>query len=177
MSASGLSSREARQTYHPGGYGVSEGLKRARRPFRTRNFVTGSLIFGFAASVYFYSIRAVAQDDFSDLDQPLSDDKRRSLTSIEEQQRQRDELRLAAKGPLAPTPGSVAAAAASSPAVDGLAAGGAPARQSGVLSLVRGAFAGKGADSKLVWGAPPVDRVGRIGAEGPVAEQYPRRIV
>ncbi|KPV75748.1 uncharacterized protein RHOBADRAFT_66272 [Rhodotorula graminis WP1] len=181
MSASGLSSREARQTYHPGGYGVSEGLKRARRPFRTRNFVTGSLIFGFAASVYFYSIRAVAQDDFSDLDQPLSDDKRRSLTSIEEQQRERDELRLAAKGgPLVPAPGSVAAAAGSSP-VDGLAAAPASApsssSSSGVLSLVSGAFAGKGADSKLVWGAPPVDRVGRIGADGPVAEQYPRRIV
>ncbi|GAA6057456.1 hypothetical protein JCM3770_000770 [Rhodotorula araucariae] len=162
MSTSGLSGRQARATYHPGGYGVSEGLKRARRPFRTRNFVTGTLIFGFAASVYFYSIRAVAQDDFSDLDQPLSDEQRKSLTSIEQSKRDRDELLLAAKQPslaLAPT----------SPAP-------VPGGRPSVFGLVRGAFAGKGADSKLVWGAPSVDRVGRIG-DDVSAQQYPRRLV
>jgi cytochrome c oxidase assembly factor 3 len=64
------SDRLARATYHPHGYGVSEGLARARRPFRTANVLTGGVIAGFAFSVYIYSIRAVKQDDFSDIDMP-----------------------------------------------------------------------------------------------------------
>ncbi|SOV09511.1 uncharacterized protein UDID_08569 [Ustilago sp. UG-2017a] len=59
--------RSTHATYHPGGYGISEGLKRARKPYRFRNILTGSLIMGFATSVYFYSISRVKQDDFSDL--------------------------------------------------------------------------------------------------------------
>ncbi|GAK67399.1 uncharacterized protein PAN0_018c5626 [Moesziomyces antarcticus] len=59
--------RSTHATYHPGGYGISEGLKRARKPYRFRNILTGSLIMGFATSVYFYSISKVKQDDFSDL--------------------------------------------------------------------------------------------------------------
>ncbi|CAD6564134.1 MAG: hypothetical protein CYPHOPRED_001983 [Cyphobasidiales sp. Tagirdzhanova-0007] len=58
----------ARSSYFgASGYSPSEGLKRARKPFRTRNFLTGAAILGFAGSVYFYSISAVKQDDFSDL--------------------------------------------------------------------------------------------------------------
>lgn len=51
--------RSTHATYHPNGYGISEGLKRARKPYRLRNLVTGSLIMGFATSVYFYSISKV----------------------------------------------------------------------------------------------------------------------
>ncbi|KAN0064917.1 hypothetical protein ACQY0O_001974 [Thecaphora frezii] len=59
--------RSTHATYHPKGYGVSEGLKRARRPYLFKNAVTGSLIMGFVVGVYFYSISKVKQDDFSDL--------------------------------------------------------------------------------------------------------------
>ncbi|PWN89270.1 hypothetical protein FA10DRAFT_231820 [Acaromyces ingoldii] len=59
--------RSTHASYHPGGYGVSEGLKRARRPFAVRNAVTGSAIMAFAVGVYWYSISKVKQDDFSDL--------------------------------------------------------------------------------------------------------------
>ncbi|EPQ30583.1 uncharacterized protein PFL1_02107 [Pseudozyma flocculosa PF-1] len=59
--------RSTHATYHPKGYGVSEGLKRARRPYLVKNIVTGSLIMGFAVGVYLYSISKVKQDDFSDL--------------------------------------------------------------------------------------------------------------
>ncbi|KIS65942.1 uncharacterized protein UMAG_12036 [Mycosarcoma maydis] len=59
--------RSTHATYHPGGYGISQGLKRARKPYRVRNILTGSLIVAFATSVYFYSISKVKQDDFSDL--------------------------------------------------------------------------------------------------------------
>lgn len=51
--------RSTHATYHPDGYGISEGLKRARKPYRVRNILTGSLIMGFATSVYFYSISKV----------------------------------------------------------------------------------------------------------------------
>ncbi|KAK0546375.1 hypothetical protein OC845_004617 [Tilletia horrida] len=59
--------RSTHASYHPDGYGVSEGLKRARRPFFWKNTLTGGAILGFAAGVYFYSISKVKQDDFSDL--------------------------------------------------------------------------------------------------------------
>ncbi|UZJ53404.1 hypothetical protein CBS101457_002724 [Exobasidium rhododendri] len=55
------------ESYHPGGYGVSEGLKRARRPFLVKNILTGGVIMSFAVGVYWYSISKVRQDDFSDL--------------------------------------------------------------------------------------------------------------
>lgn len=54
--------RSTHASYHPKGYGVSEGLKRARKPYRMRNAVTGVIIMGFAASVYFYSISKVRTD-------------------------------------------------------------------------------------------------------------------
>ena len=49
--------------------GLSPGLQRARAPFRTRNAITGSLIGLFVAGVYVYSIRAVQQDNFQELDE------------------------------------------------------------------------------------------------------------
>ena len=58
----------ARASYFgPSGFQPSVGLERARRPFRTKNALTGLAIMGFAASVYAYSINAVKQDDFSDI--------------------------------------------------------------------------------------------------------------
>ena len=44
---------------------MSPGLLRARQPFLVRNIFTGLLISSFAAGVYFYSIAAVKQDDFT----------------------------------------------------------------------------------------------------------------
>ncbi|GAA5989337.1 hypothetical protein JCM10908_001265 [Rhodotorula pacifica] len=178
---SGLSNRQARATYHPGGYGVSEGLKRARRPFRTRNFITGGLITAFAFSVYMYSIRAVAQDDFSDLDQPISEEQRRLARSIEDERREREAVvadRLAVRqgAPLAASSAPISAAAPGAVAPVPAAAPVAAAAPSSILERVRGAFGGRGADSQLVWGAPPVDRLGRIGEDVP-AEQYSRRLV
>ncbi|BGP29984.1 hypothetical protein JCM10296v2_001736 [Rhodotorula toruloides] len=167
MADSGLTSRQARATYHPKGYGVSEGLKRARRPFRTRNMITGGLISAFAFSVYMYSIRAVAQDDFSDLAEPVSEDTRRNLRSIEEEKRYNEAL---VADRLAPQPAVVAEA----PQATTVAAP-VPGQRS-VLQMFQGAFGGRGAESKIVWGAPSVDRLGRIGAEVP-QEQYSRRLV
>ncbi|GAA6042785.1 hypothetical protein JCM8097_007478 [Rhodosporidiobolus ruineniae] len=169
-----MSHRAAKQTYHPGGSGVSEGLKRARLPFRNRNLVTGGLISAFAFSVYMYSIRAVAQDDFSDLDQPISEEERRAVRSIEEDKAAREALnadRLSATPVAAAAVGVVEAV--NPVEVAPLTV---PAGRRSILEQVRGAFGGRGAESKLVWGAPSVDRVGRIGEDKP-AEAYSRRLV
>lgn len=47
------------ESYHPGGYGVSQGLQRARRPFFVKNIITGGAIMSFAVGVYWYSIAKV----------------------------------------------------------------------------------------------------------------------
>jgi len=171
------STRAAKASYHPGGYGVSKGLKRARRPFRTANFITGSLITAFAASVYFYSIRAVAQDDFSDLDQPVDDDLRKRVRSIEDEKRAKEALVADRLASVAPTTSAAALGVveAVNP-VEALPLGAPTPARSGVLGLVQGAFGGRGTESKVVWGAPNVDRVGRIGEDVP-AQAYSRRLV
>ena len=48
---------------------MSEGLKRARQPFFLRNAVTGTILGAFAVGVWEYSIGAVKQDDFTDVDE------------------------------------------------------------------------------------------------------------
>lgn len=48
---------------------MSPGLLRARAPFRMQNAITGLVLAGFATAVWAYSIRAVKQDDFSDVDE------------------------------------------------------------------------------------------------------------
>ncbi|GAA5888715.1 hypothetical protein JCM16303_003064 [Sporobolomyces ruberrimus] len=165
-----ISTREAKQSYHPKGYGVSEGLKRARAPFRTRNAIVGLGLSGFMFSVYLYSIRAVAQDDFADL-QPPTEEQRRNTVSIEEERRNRESLKASQfEMPSLPSPSSLSQA--SSP--DALLPS-QPTPETGILGRVRGAFGGRGTNSKLVWAAPPVDNLGRIqrAAEAPIT----RRIV
>ncbi|KAI8048103.1 hypothetical protein BDF22DRAFT_602390, partial [Syncephalis plumigaleata] len=54
----------------PKGYGFTEALKRARKPYHFRNAALGVGLFGFVTAVYAYSILAVKQDDFSDVPMP-----------------------------------------------------------------------------------------------------------
>ncbi|KAL0573299.1 hypothetical protein V5O48_008662 [Marasmius crinis-equi] len=60
--------RKAAKSWRPTAGGMSPGLRRAREPFLVRNAITGVLLGTFAIGVYAYSIRAVRQDDFDDLD-------------------------------------------------------------------------------------------------------------
>lgn len=48
---------------------MSPGLQRAREPFRLRNALTGLVLTGFAVGVWAYSIGAVKQDAFDDVDE------------------------------------------------------------------------------------------------------------
>ena len=65
--------RATHETYHPDGYGTSEGLKRARKPFAARNAVTGGAILAFAVGVYYYSISKVSKPPHPFLYKTLSD--------------------------------------------------------------------------------------------------------
>jgi cytochrome c oxidase assembly factor 3 len=47
---------------------MSPALKRARQPFVVRNAITGTCIAAFAVGVWAYSISAVKQDNFDDID-------------------------------------------------------------------------------------------------------------
>ncbi|KAI9068449.1 hypothetical protein FKP32DRAFT_1587652 [Trametes sanguinea] len=60
--------KTARQSYRPRNL-MSPGLQRAREPFRFRNAITGILLAGFAVGVWAYSIGAVKQDVFDDVDE------------------------------------------------------------------------------------------------------------
>lgn len=62
------STRAAQATYHPGGYGVSQGMRRARQRYNVSNFFMVTALFGVIGGIYAYSILAVEQEDFSDLE-------------------------------------------------------------------------------------------------------------
>ncbi|KAF9435413.1 hypothetical protein BGZ76_006341 [Entomortierella beljakovae] len=57
-------------SYYEQGFKRSQALERATAPFRVRNALTGAGIVVFCVSVYTYSIMAVKQDDFSDIQLP-----------------------------------------------------------------------------------------------------------
>jgi cytochrome c oxidase assembly factor 3 len=48
---------------------MSPGLKRAREPYRLRNAITGLALGAFAVGIWAYSISAVKQDVFDDVDE------------------------------------------------------------------------------------------------------------
>jgi cytochrome c oxidase assembly factor 3 len=156
---------------------MSEGLKRAREPFRVRNALTGIAIAAFGVGVWAYSISAVRQDVFDDIDEEA-----KALAA------------MPGKAPAVPRASGTSGGGASSMVITngaGLASlhpvmtpaavvaiaetekekaeevastqAGAPR---GVLAAVLNKTLPTVLDPKrktLVWGAPPVDRIGRIG--------------
>ncbi|KAG9015858.1 hypothetical protein FRB93_012423 [Tulasnella sp. JGI-2019a] len=90
-----MSKRAAESTYRPKGYGISPSLARARAPFRIQNAVTGFTLVGFAVSVWAYSIYAVKQENFDDIDFEALN------TTVEEKAKRislEDELKAKKKG-------------------------------------------------------------------------------
>ncbi|KAI4185707.1 MAG: hypothetical protein L6R41_003965 [Letrouitia leprolyta] len=59
-----------RSTYYTKDYRQTAALIRARQPFLIKNIFTGLGIASFAIGVYAFTINAVAQDDFSDVQVP-----------------------------------------------------------------------------------------------------------
>ncbi|KAF2498546.1 hypothetical protein BU16DRAFT_615576 [Lophium mytilinum] len=59
-----------RSSYYDKNYKQSAALIRARQPFLLKNIATGAAIFAFTISVYAFTIKAVSQDEFSDVKVP-----------------------------------------------------------------------------------------------------------
>ncbi|EAW15123.1 uncharacterized protein ACLA_057790 [Aspergillus clavatus NRRL 1] len=57
-------------TYYGKDYRAGAALLRARRPYLVKNALTGFGLIAFTISVYAYTIRAVGQDEFSDVKVP-----------------------------------------------------------------------------------------------------------
>ncbi|KAJ5392268.1 hypothetical protein N7509_007758 [Penicillium cosmopolitanum] len=57
-------------TYYGKDYRAGAALLRARRPFLVKNALTGFGLFAFTIGVYAYTIKAVGQEEFSDVKVP-----------------------------------------------------------------------------------------------------------
>ncbi|KAI9677902.1 MAG: hypothetical protein M1829_002399 [Trizodia sp. TS-e1964] len=61
-----------RSSYYDKHYRQTAALIRARRPYLIKNIFTGTALFGFAIGVYVFTIKAVAQDNFDDVEIPAA---------------------------------------------------------------------------------------------------------
>jgi len=144
---------------------MSPGLKRARAPFRVRNAITGTLIAAFAIGVWAYSISAVKQDNFDDVDEEAKALARSRVKSIG------DKERTQAARTTTISSSNSEGLASSTEEMDRL-----PAQHSSTTSTSftngRGVLASI-LDSRfprlldperktIIWGAPPVDRIGSM---------------
>ncbi|KAJ6120303.1 hypothetical protein N7523_004583 [Penicillium sp. IBT 18751x] len=57
-------------TYYGKDYRAGAALLRARQPFLVKNALTGFGLFAFTIGVYVYTIKAVGQEEFSDVKVP-----------------------------------------------------------------------------------------------------------
>lgn len=145
---------------------MSPGLLRARAPFRVRNAITGVTIAALVVGVWAYSIAAVKQDSFADVDEEArilaASGSTHNIKSIEDEEKAK-----ATMIPLVPAPSSPTYASPAQPqppTVDTPRA--MPlSRPKGVLSPFLEKYYPRLLDptsKTLVWGAPPVDRVGHL---------------
>lgn len=130
---------------------MSPGLLRARAPYRNKNIIGGILLFGAVSGIYFYSMQAVKQDDFTDVDAEATAMRGTNILpkSIEDEEKERKEeaRRLQAEA---------AAEKKSANNTDAYYGG-----RRGILAQIAPNLMG----SRISWidGAPPVDRVGLMG--------------
>ncbi|CAN8099046.1 unnamed protein product [Discula destructiva] len=68
-------------TYYTRQKNQSAALLRARRPYLVKNAVTGLAMFGIAAGVYMYTMKAVGQDEFEDVKVPNAPSQAASATA------------------------------------------------------------------------------------------------
>ncbi|KAI0776192.1 hypothetical protein BD413DRAFT_469881 [Trametes elegans] len=164
--------KTARSSYRPRNL-MSPGLQRAREPFRLRNTLTGVILAGFVVGVWAYSIGAVKQDVFDDVDEEA-----RALmagSGIQKAENGAPEGKAAAEASRAsldtslplnhPTP---AVPLTSEVRPETRSSASIPRR--GVLPpLLEQRFPTllDPSSRTLVWGAPPVDNVGRMQDTAP----------
>jgi cytochrome c oxidase assembly factor 3 len=124
---------------------MSAGLMRAREPYRVKNAVTGLAIGSFIVGVWLYSMNAVKQDNFDDVDEEARAMARAGVKPLEE------------KGAEAMTKTTVAGKEKEK-----------GAHHRGLLSSLDARLPGllDPEGKTVVFGAPAVDRIGRIGQGG-----------
>ena len=124
---------------------MSPGMMRAREPYRVKNATTGLAIGSFIVGVWLYSMSAVKQDNFDDVDEEARAMVRAGVRPLEE------------KGAEAMTTATMAVKEKEEKRA-----------HHGLLALLDTKFPGLlgGGGKTLVFGAPAVDRIGRIGQGG-----------
>lgn len=120
---------------------MSAGLMRAREPYRAKNALTGLVIGSFIVGVWLYSMSAVKQDNFDDVDEEARAMVRAGVKTLEDR-------------------GTEAMTVAEGKEKE--------KKAHGLLALLDGKLPGllDPEGKTMVWGAPPVDRIGRIGQSG-----------
>jgi cytochrome c oxidase assembly factor 3, fungi type len=134
---------------------MSAGLMRAREPYRMKNMLTGFAVGTFVVGVWLYSMSAVKQDNFDDVDEEARAMARAGMKVVEDRGLERT-ADVAPPMAIATSPSSVTSGKE------------AKAKTQGLLALLDGKFP-RLLDPKgktMVWGAPPVDRVGRMSEDG-----------
>src|ERR1700733_9037899 len=142
---------------------MSPGLLRAREPYRVRNALTGIALGAFAFGIWAYSISAVKQDIFDDVDaevmeqrqqQHLQQQQRLEVLSLKEEKMVMEAAVNAAAASPKPSPPSKTTETPSLP--------GAPVR--GLLLRLDSRYPWllDPQQKTLVWGAPSVDNIGKI---------------
>jgi cytochrome c oxidase assembly factor 3 len=146
---------------------MSPGLKRAREPFRVRNALTGLALGAFAVGIWAYSISAVKQDVFDDVDAEVMEQKQQQQLQQQQQRLEvlnvKEEQKVMEAAVNAPAPSSGSAAFSSPGATVTPSAPVAPVR--GVLQWLDSRYPWLLDPQRktLIWGAPPVDNIGKMG--------------
>ncbi|KAF5371108.1 hypothetical protein D9758_004107 [Tetrapyrgos nigripes] len=177
-----LDSRKAAKTWRPKSGTMSPGLKRARQPYLVKNVITGIILGAFVVGVYTYSIRAVKQDEFDDIDEEAKVQAKARLASIERMpvltvDEEKKTMQAAARAVASSIKTGAGAASASGAGLgeSGLvteavqasssqAAWTAPRGTRGILPKYLDGIPGllDPNTRTLVWGAPPVDNIGTM---------------
>lgn len=145
---------------------MSPGLKRAREPYRIRNALTGIVLGAFAVGIWAYSISAVKQDVFDDVDEEAKAIARKGtaaeVLSVKDEKKAMEAAIAAASS----TYGGAIASPDSTPSSHPTSPAGIPALapRRGVLQHLDSRFPWLLDPQRktLVWGAPPVDDIGKM---------------
>ncbi|GLB34193.1 hypothetical protein LshimejAT787_0110770 [Lyophyllum shimeji] len=163
-----IDQKTVNQSYRPRAGAMSPGLQRAREPYRVKNALTGLALGAFAVGVWAYSISAVKQDVFDDVDEEARALGRAGTAPASSRDENEKRAVEAATAVADAVPGPETAQLDAVPAVvppheSSVPAATLPGR--GVLRHLDARFPRLLDPQRktLVWGAPPVDNVGKIG--------------
>lgn len=138
---------------------MSPGLQRARAPYRVQNALMGIALGAFGVGVWAYSISAVKQDVFDDVDEQARELREAGVVLKSLEDEEKDRRRAAAGSHSDEFIGSVIESNGN----------GTPAHPNPSTVFTRGLLARALSPNlldperkTLVWGAPPVDNIGLL---------------